>query len=358
MLTFDKLITVTGNKYSIRSDTISDIRTLFNNISDTNTTIVVVVIYGTIVYALDLSKLVTNYPTLLNSANIQTLIGKLTPLMLFSYTTPMFSQSRYIRSIMTRDLPGTVTVSPYSIQNGGTIDSTYDLSYPDMLISCTKYNLNMMLPIVNGKLRMCRWNRLGQIMLPDRVDLVRTTKDVTYLSFGDTTITLQSLSNLSSANWVVPQNSTILLVLAGSLFYNDPNTFTITQTGVSQLSLKLNQQSIMKLFTTKGYENINLVTSDPDSFIIILPDRVLVRDIVMTGVNPDAEVLQFVYYENQDHDHHLDYICLDNLDNTVHGLTTANEKYVDVYNMIPPEEHNIYIDGGSGDMRLIQMALC
>ena len=82
MITFNKLVIISGNHYNIQTGTINDISTLFSNITDVNTTIVIVMNYGGNTYAVDLGSLVVSNANLLESTSIHALIAQLTPEMI------------------------------------------------------------------------------------------------------------------------------------------------------------------------------------------------------------------------------------------------------------------------------------
>ena len=358
MITFDKLIIVSGNRYSIRTDDIPDLSTLFNNIFDVNTMAILVLKYGTETHTINLGKLLTSHISFLESSTIHVLIGKLTPEMIYSYRTDMFSQNRVIRSYMNNDLPGRVTISPYNITSGEMTDMTYDPGYQDVIVTCSKYDLSKTFPIINHKLRYCTWSA-HNILLKGRVDLVRATSEITFLSFGDTDFTVKSLKDISTDNWNVLPNTVSILVLGGSMFYDVSYMYFIDKTSSSIPKLRLNQNFIMGEFSKRGFTSFDDIINDLDSFVIMVEtDRILVRDALMSSANMDQKINRFVCYEEHVHDHHVDYVCLDNKDYTVHGITVADELYWNVYTKERPKEHHVYTNGGSGDMRLIQMAIC
>lgn len=359
MITFDKLITISGNRYSIRTDSISDLKTLFDRLCDINTMLILVLRYGTEVHTVDIGRLLLQNINLLASADIHVLIGNLTPEMIYSYRTELFSQHRVVRTFINTDLPGECKVSPYNINTRETVNTMYDLNHRDLLISCAKdnlsYNLSNVIPVIGGKLRYCNWDN-GNITLEDQVDLLPATKDTTFVSFDDTTISLKPLSEIIEVGWTLPSDKEVILVLGGSLFFDIPHMYTVDR---QQHKINLNIGFISHWFGRIGIDDIDGVLNDRDSFVIITnTDRILTRDLLMIHVNTDDDVHQFVYYEDELADHHVDYICIDNKDYSVRGITTVDEKYYNVVTRRTPREHHVYAKGGSGDMRLIQMVLC
>ena len=356
MITFNKLVIISGNHYSIQTDSIDDINTLFSNITDVNTKVILVLNYGADVYSVDLGYLIVSNIKLLESANIQSLIAQLTPEMIYSYSSDLFVQNHVIRSFMSSDLPGNVTVTPCNADTGEITNTTYDPSCPDMMITCDQYKFTETFPIIDNKLRFCTWNA-GNIIMENRVNLVRDTPEVTFLSFSDTTTATQSLKDVAANNWEVTPNTVVMLVLAGSLFYDVPYIY---QTCIGKTTtLELNNSFIMDEFASRGYSTIDDVINDPDSFVIMVnTNRVLIRDLYMTHVTKNSNVHQFSCYERQVHDHHVDYVCIDSNDHTIHGITTVDELYRDVGTNTRPTEHQVYTNGGSGDMRLVQLAIC
>jgi hypothetical protein len=354
MITFDKLIIVSGNKYSVRNDAITDLSTLFSDIFDVNTTMILVLKFGIDTYTVDVGKLVSNHHEFLSAINIHKFIEHLTPEIIYSYRTDKFNQMRMIRSFMSHDLPGTTMVSPCNIETGEMSKTTYDPAFPDMVITCDKYDLSKVFPIINNKMKNCSWGD-KKIFLKQHVSLVKETSEITFLSFGDTTVTVKSLHDVAADNWNVLPNTVLILVLAGSMFYDTQYIYHTTSKNV----LVLNQSFIMDECLKRGFISMDDIINDQDSFVIMVhTNQILVRDVLMANVSKDANVSQHVYYENIVQSHHIDYICIDNKDSTIHGITVADEFYHDVATGEYPKEHHVYTNGGSGDMRLIQLAVC
>jgi len=266
----------------------------------------------------------------------------------------MFNQTRVIRSFMSHDLPGRVTVSPCNIETGEVTNTSYDPNYPDMVISCSDYNLNKVVPVIEGKMRYCSWvNSL--IYLKNSVDLIRYTDQVTFVSFGDMNIKLQRLSDLSSDGWNILPGTIPILILGGSVYYEPSNMFKID---TNKNKIVLNEQFVLEEFKKRGFASIEDVVDNLDSFVIfVIAKRLLIRDIDLISVT-NNKALQFVYHEDGVQEHHVDYLCINNEDDTVRGITIADDKYKNVVTKQDQKEHHLYADSGSGNMRLIQLTVC
>lgn len=355
MITFDKLVIISENKYSIRTDEISDLKTIFNKLSDINTTVVLVLKHGEDKHTIDFGKLLLNNIGLLDSGNITNVISSLTPEMIYTYHTSLFYQTKIIRTFMNSDLPGDTSVSPYNIAIDETTNTIYDPSYRDMVISCEEYDLNKVIPIINGKLRNCGWGN-KKIYLKDMVDLVPSINDITFISFGDTVVSTKSLSELALSGWIVDDNTTTILVLDGSMYYDTPYMYSVDKR-INKLAL--NSVFVMSEFKRRGFNTIDELIENKNSFVIMVKtDRILVRDVSLITEVSDSGLLELKYFEQSDQDHHLDYICIDNYDYTIKGITIANEKYRNVTNSELPKARRVYADNGSGDLRLIQLTVC
>lgn len=355
MLKFDKLIIVSGDKYTIRTDKDTNMLSIFNMMIDVNTVIVLVMTNNDDIYTVDLGKLFMDHVYLIEIENVDQLIDTLTPEMIFTYKSNLFNQHRMIRSFMSHDLPGDVVVSPYNIEIDETSNTIFDPSYRDMVIYCDQYDLTKVIPVINGKLKWCGWGG-KKIYLRDQVNLVKNTESVTFISFGDTSINTIKLSDLRENDWYVPPNTVIILVLGGSMFYDVRYMYSVER----QINkLILNESFITSEFKKHGYESFDELIEDIDSFVIAVnTNRLLIRDVLMLPVMTDSELLQFKCFETEVNDKHVDYICLDNKDYSIHGIAVADDLYENVVTDERPTEHHIYIDRGSGDMRLIQLALC
>lgn len=139
------------------------------------------------------------------------------------------------------------------------------------------------------------------------------------------------------------------MVLAGSFFYDDPFVYRIEN---QRNKLFINSEFVKKQFRDQGYLTEDQVMDDQDSFVILVKaEKLLVRDLYMIHDKNN----KFMYYEESDQDAHLDYLCIDKEQYTIHGVTLANEMYRnDVTNKDPYMRH-VYTNGGSDDMRLIQI---
>ena len=355
MLTYDKLIIISGNRYTIRTDTITDIGTLFTATADINTTVILIIDNGPDTYAIDLSRLLTNHQIISGASNITDVINRLTPEMIYTYGVTTFNPLRVVRSFMSHDLPGRVTVTPYNVISDETSNNAYDPDYNDMRISCSDYDLTKVVPVINNKLRLCRWGG-NSIILDDQAELCRTTTEMTFLSFGDTAITMSSLADIQAADWAVTPNTVVMLVLGGSLFYDVPRVYHVDP---HTNTIVLNNSSIMEQLGSMGYPTISDVIADDNSFVIMVAtDRLLVRQLPLVPISKDGSITDLIYHERSNHNTHMDYICLDVADNSVHGMTVVDERYQNVATDFKRTVHNVYTNGGSGNMRLFQLAIC
>lgn len=355
MVEYDKLVIISGNRYEVRTDRITDLATLFSRVFDVNTIIILVLKHGTDIHTVDIGKVILNDIEWLLYEDIYAFIQQLTPEMIYTFRTELFQQMRCIRSFMSHDVPGGVMISPCNETTGELSQTTFDPMYQDMVITANEYDFDKVIPIIDGKLRYCSWSNKN-IYLKDRVDLVKQTKEITFLSFGDTSVSLRSLQDIKSNQWNIPENHVVILVLNGAFFYDIPYMFTVDR---QQHILRLNERFVQHEFKKRGFDTIDTLIADKDSFAILVEtDRVLVRDVLMIPVTKYREVHQFVYYENVVQRYHVDYVCIDNQDSTVRGITVADERYKNVVTKKLPVEHHVYTHGGSGDMRLIQLSVC
>lgn len=343
MIKYDKLVIVTQNRYDIRTDNISDLKNLFNSLTNVNIMFILVLVNGEDIHPIDLGALLLDHINLLESTDIEHLISQLTPEMIYSYRVDMFNQSRPIRSFMHYDLPGDVTISPCNITTGELTTSSYDPNYKDLAIVCSDYDLTRVLPIIDNKLRYCQWYT-KKIMMKDRVDLTRSTKEITFVSFGAVDTVLRSLNELSLNGWKVDTGYIPIIVLCGAMYYDEPFVFKYDR---QTNKIKLNQS-----FVTATFGDFEAVIKDVDSFVILVKaDKLLVRNVFMCH----DEENKFVYYEDRDQDYHLDYICINGDTNNIHGVTMADELYKNVSKMIDPCIHHVYVNGGGNNMRLVQL---
>ena len=351
MITFNQLIIISGNRYNIRTDAILDFNKLFEKLFEVNTLLILMLDHGTDKFTIDIGRLLIDNTELLQSTDVNNFISKLTPELIYTYKTDIFDQKQIIRSFMNHDLPGSVMISPYNMVTGEKTNTVFDRNYPDAVIQCDDYDLDMVIPVIDGKLRNCVWQD-GKIVLHNRVDIVKDTSYITFMSFGATHISTMSLRELSSTEWQVPENKVVILVIKGSVFFDNICVFKVRDN-----TLILNEKLILNSFKTRDHETIDTITNDKDSFVIVIDaNRLLIRDLVLV---PAIEgQLEFMYYEDKTHNNHVDYICIDNADYTVHGITAVDERYKNVRSKKNPNTHHVYASSGSGDMRLVQLAVC
>lgn len=355
MIKFNKLIIISGNKYSIRTDTVSDIKTVFNKMQDINTSIILVLTYGTDTYHVDLGKLFVDHISLINSTDIFDLIGKLTPEFIYAYETSLFSTNRPIRSFMSYDLSGDVIVSPCNINTGELTNISYDTNFKDMVISCSNFDLTKVIPIIGGKLTQCTWHN-KKIFIKDNAMLAEHIDQLTFISLATADVTIKSLVELSANHWNIPNDVVPILVINGSLFYDVPYMYRVD---LQQNKIILNNRFILSKFAKLGFTNIAEVINDANSFVILIKAaNVFVRDVLMIPVTTDDNVPEFIYYEEVPQTSHIDYICIDNNDYTVCGLMSADDKFNDLVDAKKSYEHHVYADSGNNSLRLIQLTMC
>lgn len=355
MITYEKLVCITGNSYTVRTDDIADLWILFQNITNINTIFVLVLKHGTDIHTIDLGRLVRSNIELLQSSDIHQLILQLTPELIYTYRIDMFNQDRYIRSFIDSDLPGDTVISPCNIETGEMSNTSYDPNYKDLLISCQNYDLTKVIPIIDNKLRFCSWYD-KKIFLNDKVGLTRTTKNITFLSFGNVELQLQRLYEVSSQHWVIPDGYLPLLVLNGALYYEPSRMFMIDR---DRNKLLLNEQFILDTYRSYGFDTLRKIIDDPDSFVIFIKaNRIMIRDMNAVCVKDEEPISQYVYHEEYNQSYHLDYICLSNDDNTIRGITIADEQYKNVKTLKKPFERHVYVLNGNNNNRIIQMSIC
>ena len=355
MIRFDKLVIISGNKYSIRTDEISDIGTLFMKLTDVNTFLILIIRHGSDIHTLDLGRLILNNVYLLESANIHDLVNQLTPLMIYTYRTEIFKQNKIVRSFMSHDLPNPVVVSACNITTGETTNTTYNHNYQDMVIQSEEFNLNNVFPIIHGKIRDCEWYN-EKIYIRNGVELVKSTAEITFISFGNITLQKRKLKDIIQDEYDIQEGKVIMLVLCGKLFYDNPHIFMVDKV---RNKLVLNSVFIMDIFSREGYSNFDKVINDLNSFVLYIEsDCLFIRDVLMVPVREEENVLQFVYHEDDNQFNHVDYICMNKLNHSIHGLTTVDEKYMNVIKMTKPNEHHVYVSNGDNNMKLIQLAIC
>lgn len=355
MIKFNKLIVISGNRYSVRTDTISDIKTVFNKMQDLNTSIILVLTYSTNTYYVDLGKLFIDNISLLNSNDIYDLINKLTPEFIYAYETTIFNTNKPIRSFMSYDLSGDVMVSPCNIETGELTNISYDTNFKDMVISCTNYDLSKVIPIIDGKLTRCSWSN-KKIFIKDRALLAEHIDKLTFISLASADVTTKSLVELSNTGWNIPKGVVPILVLNGSLFYDVPYMYKVD---LQRNKLILNNNFIVAEFAKLGFTNITELINNKDSFVILIKaTNIFIRDVLMISIATDDNVPEFIYYESTPQTNHIDYICMDNNDYTVCGLMSADDRFHDLIDDKKSYEHHVYADSGNNNLRLIQLSMC
>jgi hypothetical protein len=353
MITFNKLIIIAGSSYSIRTDPINDLSELFSKLYNVNTSVILVVNHGTDIHMIDLGRLLIGNIEMLRLGNIDNLVLSLTPEQIYSYKSNIFENASTVKSFMSHDLPGDVMVSPYNHFNGETTSTSFDTNFRDMLITCTEYGLQRVIPCINGKLRYCNWDDNGTF-LENRVELTRETSKITFLSFKDHDIELYKVGELLDGVVSLPKDTVHLLVLKGSLFYETPYMFSILPDG----KFELNDLFVKYLFAKFDSSPFEDIISDVDSFIIsIKAKQILFRNIVLVPESLDEEIPVFAYYEMGNQKHHTEYICIDNVSGSVKGITSVDEKYRHAIDLKKPTDHYLYVDDGSKDMRLVQLSV-
>lgn len=355
MLEFINLIIINGNVFSIRTDDIIDFSDICNAKNVINSSILVTIRSGDDTYTLDISNMLIDHPALKYSLDISDFLSKLTPVIIYTYQTNIFNTSKFIRCFSDSDLPGETVISPYSIDAAEEVNYTDMPSHNDIIIRCNNYDLSRVIPVIDGKLRYCLWND-GKIMIPDSVDIARTTENIDFLSFNeDPGCNLLRCKNVDFTSYQLPNNTIPILVLCGHLFYDDPSIYTFNRL---TNRIKLNSQFIISKFNHLGYTDVEAILSDRDSFIILVnAANIFIRNILVAKVGVDnRKVLS--YYETYTWNNHTDYICLDDKTNMVRGLVALDEKYKYVNRKDDPMEHHAYVRNDVEFPRLIQLVLC
>lgn len=349
MLNFEKLIIINGVHYDIETDSNVSVFEIFQRVSDINNKIILLLSYGSDQYTINLSKLIIHHWDIA-TGTINDLISNLTQEMIYSFSTSLFSSNKVIRSFMSHDLPGEVVVSPYNITIDEMTNTIYDPSYRDIIIKCSDYDLSNVIPIIDNKMVLCSWNNKS-IYIKDRVELAQYVDVLTFLSFGETSIQLYPLRDIINNDYKVSPDKSYILVLDGKMFFDTDYIFKINKD-----TLKLNDRFIMHLFN--DFESFDKLMDDSDSFLIeVNSSKIFIRNMLMMPIDLENEASAFKYYEPSVQNNHIDYICLNNNDNTVHGLTIVDELYENVALEIPRAEHHVYIHNGTNNMRLIQLAI-
>lgn len=354
-MTYKKFIKITGNRYSIRTDTIQDFKTLFTNVSDINTMFILVMEYNGLIYTIDVGKIIAYYPSLAYSDNIEDFISKLNAEMIYTFKSAFFNNVRCVRTFMSHDLPGETVISPCNLTTGELSNTTYNPSYSDVVIWGTNYSLDKVIPIIKGKMRYPQWYN-GKIYLEDRVDLVKSTQAITFISFADAVIEVQRMRDIKNNDWVIPEGKIPVIVLCGMFFYDIENIYHIE---ASSNKLVLHDQKVIQYLSKAEFTVMDDIINDEDSFIILVDTkRIFVRDTSLIPVRRKDEINEFIYFEKTLQNNHVDYICIDNFNNEICGITVADDMYKNVVTDENSNEHHVYVHGGSGNMRLVQLAFC
>lgn len=348
MIKFEKITIVRQNKYDIEFDSTLLVLDFFKNESFVNYNVILSLTYGTERYSLDLGRLISYHPNI-GTSTIDALIGQLTPEMIYSFGTNFFHQPKMIRSFMSNDLPGTITVAPYNITTGETTNIIYDTAYKDMVITCDEFDLTNVIPIINDKIRKCSWYN-KQICLEGRSTLTQETDIISFLSFESFDINIHTLQSIIDNECKVPENKSFILILDGKIFYDANYIFNIDYAN----TLILNELFIMSMF--KEFASFEDLVNSDDTFLIEIDvAQIYIRDLLIMQLD-NTKTSVFKYFEKVSNYNHIDYICIDNSNESIHGLTSIDDQYKNVAISIGVYEHHVYIQNGNTDMRLIQMS--
>lgn len=354
-MTYKKFIKITGNRYSIRTDTVQDFKTLFTNVADINTLFILVMEYNDLIYTIDIGKIIAYYPNLSYSNDINDFISKLNAEMIYTFRSEFFNNVRCVRTFMSHDLPGETVISPCNLTTGELSNTTYNPNYSDVVIWGTNYNLNNVIPIIGGKMRYPQWHN-GKIYLEDRVDLVKSTQVINFISLADVGVEVLKLRDIKNSDWDIPPDKVPMIVLCGMFFYDIENIYHIDH---SSNKLVLHDKNIIHYLSKANFTVMSDIIDDEDSFVILVDTkRVFVRDTSLIPVRRNDGINEFVYYEKMLQNNHVDYICIDNVTNEICGITVADDMYKNVVTDKSSNEHHVYVHGGSGNMRLVQLAFC
>ena len=355
-MTYKKLIRIVGNRYTIRTDLITDFRTIFSNLNEVNTIFILMIEYGDVIYTIDIGKLICTYPSLYDSNDVNDFIRKLNAEMIYTFRSDFFNNIRMVRTFMSHDLPGITTISPCNMTTGETSNTTYNPNYSDAVIWCNEYNLNKVIPVLGGKLRYPIWSQ-DKIYLENRVDLVKSTNLMTFVSFADVDVEVLRLRDIRDNDWKIPNDKIPMLVLCGVFLYDVNNLYHVVN---HSNSLILHDHHIIQYLKNADFTVIEDIITDEDSFVIMVDcKRVFIRNTMLIPVrHNEQDVNEFVYYEDTPQEHHVDYVCVDNFNNKICGISIADDMYKNVITTEYSNEHHIYAHGGSGNLRLIQLAFC
>ena len=353
MLEFINLTKLSGNTYRIYDNVNLNLKTLFVNDRDINTLFVLRFRSAEGEHILDVCQLCSVYPEFIKMDTIRTILDHLNPEMIYTFATDKFKPNRMIRSFTNGDIPGDTVVTPFSIAANEATSMTDDASYPDLRISSDKFDLDNVFPIIDAKLRRCIWHD-GHIHITNGVDLIDQTKNITFLSFGELdSVSVISLRDLLANDGYIGENVVPIVVIGGCLFYDTPWMYSFNQ---ASNVINLNFNMISSELVRRGYEKLGDVLDDRDSFIILVPcNNIFIRDIPMISLSQLGRI--FSYYESSTWKNHIDYICLSDINRTVHGITNIDEKYRNVATNRDPNEHHMYVDHIDVNMKMIQLVV-
>ncbi len=353
MITFVRLIKLDGQSFDIRTDSITDINTLLDNQVSFDVRFVVEVEASGSVYKLDLGKLLLKEVGLLPAANIRELVSHLTPEMLYSYQTDVFTPG-VIRTFSHTDLPGEIVISPYNIRTGEEATTTYDPGYQDAVIRCSGYNLTKVFPIIDGKIWRSSWFG-GNICIKGGVKLARSTHYVHFISFAETVFEVKEIAEMASLDWEVVEGMYPVVVIDGAL-YTGVDIF-VYQFDVATRKLRINPAFIDQHYAKAGYDSAADMLLAGTTFVILLEgDRMRIREIPMV---PMTKMLPMPYvYFDENASAPVDYVCIGSVSRHILNMLDGDDKYINPLTLEGHVGHHVYVDTLDSNVRLIQMAAC
>lgn len=350
MISFVRLVVI--NKYwcTVRTDTISDINRLFEHQYSFGSRYILEVKAAGSLYKLDLGRLILNEP-LLPADDITELVSRITPEMLYAYQSTDISLSHLIRTFNHKDLPTQVSISPCNATTGEESSTTYDPSFPDLIIKCEGYDLTKVLPIIDGKILRSEWSD-GKIVVRDQVKLARTTKAIHFMSFAKANFELRSVVEMAQMDWLVPPDYTPILFIDGAMF--GPEDVLIYHFNQFNRKLIIRSDHIDRSYAQAGYDTAADMLNDPSTFIMLVNGSFIIRDVAHIPMH-GSERTAHMYFDETPSDP-IDYICIDRVTRRVLDKTMISSRFTDVRNMTLDDEHHIYVDTADHDrLRMIQL---
>ena len=349
MIKFISLVINVKNDYWVKTDSNINLLDVFKN-NAVNTTRLMRISDGDHEYLIDINHLFTDNVIPTEISTLGDLVESyLTPEMIYSYHVDAFNFSKYIRCFSNADLPNSLVINAYNIDADEVSNIPDDPGHNDLRLLSEGYNLNKVIPIIDGKLKYCMWAD-SKIFIEGGAKLASADK-FDFLSFGEANIVeLVKLSTVRDNDWDVGTDKIPMLVLDGKLFYNESWIYSHNKrTG----KLKLNQLMISTDKVLGKFTLDELITNE-DSFVILVGcNAIYTSRIRLIPMGKDVFLFNSI-----DGSNHMSYVCKDENDYSVKSFTIVDEKYRNVSTDKDPMEHHIYIGNNSGDVSLTQLTIC